>query len=409
MTAFRAFAQHSNVEGALSLTAAQQSLQPTSSEMVSKTVLPTLEIEFPQGAAVRFTEDAVPSALRGLRGEILERMMDGTARVRLDGGAIVHSVRDAFLRPDMCQGTKPAPDRQHYVNVMLDDTQLKAQASKVHNALESWSKQSSTVPHWPRLFWEGVVQMQSNEPLHRDLLRVLQAHGYVGDATISAPRTDALLKQLKDLGTPAPAAGSAVEFFTGQKITPSAAGLGDISTWHSKLPSDHQYAGPEIYRSVLASGVRCMRDYVNQFFPIDSRTHSNEYLDLFTQASTIDFALAKAASDDEILATLGTNDQLEIPLRRIAAYVHKKRTGDGDAAMRILAVQPPGSGTDIAPHWLVTEASAYSQAEYKRREMARAQKGPGPKGADKGAGKSKGRGGAKGHPKTKADKAHVPG
>ena len=153
-----------------------------------------------------------------------------------------------------------------------------------------------------------------------------------------------------------------------------------------------------------------MRDYVNQFFPIDARAHSNEYLDLFTQASTIDFALAKAASDDEILETLGTNDQLEISLRRIAAYVHKKRTGDADAAMRILAVQPPGSGTDIAPHWLVTEASAYSQAEYKRRERARAQKGPGAKGADKGAGKGKGRGGAKSHPKAKADKVpHVPG
>ena len=82
---------------------------------------------------------------------------------------------------------------------------------------------------------------------------------------------------------------------------------------------------------------------------------------------------------------LGTDDGCEITLRRIAAYVHEKRTGDVDAANSMLAVKPAGSAVDIAPHWLVNEASTYSQSEFRRRERARQQAGP--KG---GGGKGKG-------------------
>jgi hypothetical protein len=38
--------------------------------------------------------------------------------------------------------------------------------------------------------------------------------------------------------------------------------------------------------------------------------------------------------------------------------------------MHILAVAPPGSQVDIAPSWLVTEATAHSKAEHQRAERA---------------------------------------
>ncbi|CAE7695040.1 hypothetical protein AK812_SmicGene26336 [Symbiodinium microadriaticum] len=92
---------------------------------------------------------------------------------------------------------------------------------------------------------------------------------------------------------------------------------------------------------------------------------------------------------------------------RLAAWIHKRRTGDRDAAQSMLAIKPSSSfSTDVAPSWLVTEAASYSQSEHKRRERARAQGSvfhgsgsgggkAGPKGA-KGKGKEKKKKGAGG-------------
>ena len=104
---------------------------------------------------------------------------------------------------------------------------------------------------------------------------------------------------------------------------------------------------------------------------------------------------------------LGTNDIAEIAMRKIAAFVHEKRTGDRDAADAMLAVRPAGGNQDVAPSWLVSEAGIYSQSEFRRRERAKGRhrepqekgdkgakgaKGNGKTGKNKGGGKGKGGG-----------------
>ena len=92
----------------------------------------------------------------------------------------------------------------------------------------------------------------------------------------------------------------------------------------------------------------------------------------------------------------------------------EKRTGDKVGAAHMLGVAAPGSATDVAPTWLVSEATQHSTQEYKRGVQMQTlkkgggsvsqdsdgfrQRGPGRGGGDKGGakgggGKDRGRGG----------------
>ncbi|CAE7878679.1 unnamed protein product, partial [Symbiodinium necroappetens] len=133
-----------------------------------------------------------------------------------------------------------------------------------------------------------------------------------------------------------------------------------------------------------AAGVRCVRDWINSMFSVDQRQHT-QYVELFNLASLVDSKVRDAGSPAQVLSMIGQCDTCEIALRRLASWIHEKRTGDKDAAQSMLAVKPSSFASDIAPSWLVTEASTYSQSEYKRKERARAQwtestKGKGKKG-----------------------------
>ena len=152
-----------------------------------------------------------------------------------------------------------------------------------------------------------------------------------------------------------------------------------------------------------------VRDYLMNNY--EGSKKSAQWIDLWSTASSVDMRLAMAAQHGVTARdhALLTDDIVEVGLRRLAAYVHAHRTGDSVAATRMLAVKPPGANTDIAPEWLVTEASGHSHWEYKRTERVKAMsrmgqqkgdqwgKGRG-KGKKKGHGEGSGGGGASGHP-----------
>ena len=106
---------------------------------------------------------------------------------------------------------------------------------------------------------------------------------------------------------------------------------------------------------------------------------------------------------------LSSDDSSEIILRCIASYVRLERTGDKDAAQAMLAVKPSGGAFDVAPTWLVAEASVYSQSEHKRRQRAIDQRKVGKGGGDGGKGGKTDKGGGKGKGKKgKAGSADSP-
>ena len=114
-------------------------------------------------------------------------------------------------------------------------------------------------------------------------------------------------------------------------------------------------------------------------------------------ATAIDFKLRTCQSDEELMKTLGTDDMLELSLRRLASFVYEARSGDKAGAAHMLGVAPPGGQTDIAPTWLVQAASSHSKLEHQRRERAEAElrqrnRGGGRGGKDGRGGRGRGRG-----------------
>ena len=109
---------------------------------------------------------------------------------------------------------------------------------------------------------------------------------------------------------------------------------------------------------------------------------------MWNAASEVDFTLLRNKGYEA--AILASDDGLEMKLRRLASYAHLVRTGDLQSATMFLAIKLPGAETDVAPTWLVNEATLYSKAEHQRGERVRQSK---PKGkGKKGKGKGKGKG-----------------
>ena len=155
--------------------------------------------------------------------------------------------------------------------------------------------------------------------------------------------------------------------------------------WGVGLPADFQRAGAEIYRSMRTEGATSVRDWLNQRYQA-SRTPP-VWTDLWTMASSIDFGLRGARTEEEVLRILGTNDVMELSLRRLAAYMYEARTGDRVGAQHMLAASPPGTDNDVAPTWLVAASTMHSKSEYQRSERVHQDKVRNRKGDKKGKGK----------------------
>ena len=252
---------------------------------------------------------------------------------------------------------------------------------------------SAMLASWPTIFWAAVERDHLQEPLTDELKKVLQSHGWVGSGSMSAPRFAELKKELDHFCTDGgPSHGSAVELMGSlQQLAPQADSTERLG-WHQQLPSDLQRAGPEIYRNARAEGAVSMRNWICDQVPHDKRD-GPQFQSLHSAAGVVDMELAPCRSELEVTQKISASDTCEIHLRALASFVHYRRTKDKEAAQAMLGLRAPGTSTDIAPTWLVSQASAHSKSEFQRYERGRAQA------RQEGAGRYKG--GAKGTPKGK--------
>ena len=220
---------------------------------------------------------------------------------------------------------------------------------------------------------------------------------------MTAPRMPALkddLTRLQAAQVPAAVGGGlAVGSAQGAAAVDLAAAVpeGTEVRWGVGLPADFQRAVGEIYRSMRSEGATSVRDWLNHRYT-GSRA-SPVWADLWTLATSIDYGLRGARSEQEVLQILGTQDVMELSLRRLAAYSYETRTGDKVGAQHMLAAAPPGAETDVAPTWLVQSSTMHSKQEHQRDERVnwsaarqRKGKGKGDKGKDKGRDKGKEKG-----------------
>ena len=272
--------------------------------------------------------------------------------------------------------------------------QVQEQGKAVKSLLVKWSSRAALLPSWAKNFWLEVHAIKSLDPR---VLSLLRTHGYLGDGAGTPPRVTELKEKLGELESSGALSHSSALFDLGGDEQWQA-GLEDEEGWEATLPPDLKRAGPEIYASFRSAGAKSAREWLNQMIPLEKRNDST-YIDLFNQASLVDFVIRDAkGSHPKALSLIAKSDTAEVALRRLASYVHARRTGDRDAAISMLAIKPTNLSHDIAPSWLVSEASVFSQSEFKRRERAKAHRGGG---FDRGNRSEKGRGkGGRGNKKT---------
>ena len=178
-----------------------------------------------------------------------------------------------------------------------------------------------------------------------------------------------------------------------QPSLPNPLTSGKLST---RLDPGLRRAAPEIYQSILSEGCQSVRQWCEMSF--GQQKGSDQWTELWDRSTEIDYALAQCEDDVSLLRLLGTSDALEMHLRRLASHRYRIRTGDRVGADHILAQRAPGRGSDVAPTWLVTDATTHSATEWKRSERVNKERGRGRgrEGGDRGGGADGGRGRGRG-------------
>ena len=290
-------------------------------------------------------------------------------------------------------GTIPAPDLPGSFRPLAPEAPAQRQrqqsARMVREWLEHYALAARVDPTWGLQFWRFIGQWQAGGGvIDQAVLALLSAHGYVGPHTQGAPRVAALVGALKGLEGASTATHGLGAFqpAASSSVLEGAAG----ERWNNSLPPDFQRAGGEIYRSIRHSGVASVREWLTQNF-VGART-SQQFVDLWTAATAVDFRLSQGGSSAGIANILSEDDMVELNLRRLASYVYQTRTKDARGAAQMLGTLPPGSGSDLAPTWLVSEATMHSKNEHQRDERVhQADVRHRKKGDDKGKGKGKGK------------------
>ncbi len=133
----------------------------------------------------------------------------------------------------------------------------------------------------------------------------------------------------------------------------------------NSLPPELLRAAPQIYRALRAEGAASTRDWLNSCYQGEKSDENDQWIDLWSAALEVDFALEQVPPGKET-TFLAASDSMEVKLRRLAAHVHYARTGDLTAYTCMLAIQPPGTSSDVAPKWMVEDATAYGKTEHRR-------------------------------------------
>ncbi|CAK0903818.1 unnamed protein product, partial [Prorocentrum cordatum] len=258
----------------------------------------------------------------------------------------------------------------HVPHAPADAVKLGREVEIVGATLREFQAQAAINEDWAWHFWERIAAVDGSRGLHPDLRRVLQTHGYVGAGT-KTPPGESLQQELDALlASPTAPHGGGMRASPGWAVAPQTQQHQEDSRWNLSLPPELRRAAPEIYRTMRGAGAASARDWLSQ--EVTGQRRTAVWTDLWTAATNVDYLLGGCATQSELLARLASDDALELHLRRLASYVYEMRTKDKVGGAAMLAVRPPGSAADLAPTWLVTEATTHSQAEHQRDERAAA-------------------------------------
>ena len=122
---------------------------------------------------------------------------------------------------------------------------VKQQARRVREVLEEkYRARSWNTNMWAQEFWQHVSSAHETKGLHPALVGLLQGHGWVGRTTVSPPRVDNLIKELRSFENSAmPSVGASAAVLRAMPVSAATSAEGPTSTAQqakSMLRSDLQ-------------------------------------------------------------------------------------------------------------------------------------------------------------------------
>ena len=268
-----------------------------------------------------------------------------------------------------------------------DGGAVAASARQVRSELDVLANALPPDPWWGQRFWRRIAELDAGGQLAPAVRAALQAKGYVGAATTGAPDVASLRVVLQGLEASAASGLSLGAMVPGGGHAASSS----IDAWAHGLPPDFRRAAGEIYRNIRGAGVLSVRQWLTENHT--GPKTSDAWQHLWAMATSIDFKIGGISSDQELYQLLNTDDNLELALRHLSAHVYEQRTKDYVGGARLRAVAAPGSQVDIAPGWLIGEATLRSKLEHQREERVQAElRRRQPKGDPKGGKPPKGGG-----------------
>ena len=268
-----------------------------------------------------------------------------------------------------------------------DGGAVAASARQVRSELDVLANALPPDPWWGQRFWRRIAELDAGGQLAPAVRAALQAKGYVGVATTGAPDVASLRVVFQGLEASAASGLSLGAMVPGGGHAESSS----IDAWAHGLPPDFRRAAGEIYRNIRGAGVLSVRQWLTENHT--GPKTSDAWQHLWAMATSIDFKIGGISSDQELYQLLNTDDNLELALRHLSAHVYEQRTKDYVGGARLRAVAAPGSQVDIAPGWLIGEATLHSKLEHQREERVQAElRRRQPKGDPKGGKPPKGGG-----------------
>ena len=266
--------------------------------------------------------------------------------------------------PSTATGTPPlpspaqAPQPANYAPLQPALVASLADQSREFSVLwEQACAVATSAQHWRACFWGGVADFELRVGLHPSLSALFRAHGYTGRQSTATPVASlgADLLRLRRHGL--------------HPVTTPLPGAGDAAArCDFQLAPGSRRAALEIYTGLRTQGAASLREWLTDHYPEAKSDH--RWVDLWSSAAVVDLEIGQSQGA-ELELKLSTSDSLELHLRRLASYVYEVRTHDIKGAQRLLATRPPGSQQDIAPEWMVQDATAYTKREHQREGAVR--------------------------------------
>lgn len=252
------------------------------------------------------------------------------------------------VAPAAAAGVEAGPEIHTIDEEDMAPTALAARRTRVN--LTALAAVAGTDPRWAQRFWRWCSGEHSGGRLTPEVLSVLRAYGYLAPQTRPAPGASELATSLQALESSVMAPPPSL-----------LAGENEYNRWSAALPANFRTAARDIGRNIRSSGALSIRQWIQG-------NQSQSWLDLSQTPRQPITPWPTRRRMRSASRSWGRRTSLSWASAISPRLTMRSARWGYSGAQRIRAIAALGSEIDLAPEWLVAEATTFSKAQYQRAE-----------------------------------------